>query len=122
MAEHCVLIVDDEKKFADTLSKRIQLRGIPSEVVHDGRSALKALEKKRFKAILLDLRLPDISGIEVLRRFRRTNSDTPVIIITGHGSEDDRRRCTALAANAFLHKPVNIDELTRLLAGGEDTT
>ena len=66
--------------------------------------------------ILLDLHLPDIYGTEVLARIRNNDERTPIIIVTGHGTEKDRQECMQQGAYAFMHKPVGIDELMTILA------
>jgi DNA-binding response OmpR family regulator len=65
--------------------------------------------------MILDLKMPGIDGIEVLRRVKATRPDIEVIILTGHGSEADRKICMELGAFAYLHKPVNIEQLSDTL-------
>ena len=116
MKQYDLLIVDDEQRFADMLARRLNLRGCNCEVCYSGREALKILKEKKIHLILLDLHLPDIYGTEVLTRIRKYDERTPVIIVTGHGTEKDRRECMQQGANAFMHKPVGIDELMTILA------
>jgi len=116
MKQYNLLIVDDEQRFANMLAKRLSLRGCVCEVCYSGREALQILKKKSFYLILLDLHLPDIYGSEVLKRIKRICDSTPVIILTGHGTEKDRRECMEQGAYAFLHKPLGIDELMTILA------
>ena len=111
-----LLIVDDEKRFADMLAKRLCLRGFHSDVCHNGKQAIELARRKRFFAILLDLHLPDIYGSEVLKELRLTSATTPVIIITGHGTEKDRQSCLQQGAYAFVHKPLGIDKLISIFA------
>jgi DNA-binding response OmpR family regulator len=65
---------------------------------------------------LLDLHLPDIYGIDVLKGLKTIPTATPVIILTGHGTEKDRKACMQHGAYAFMHKPLGIDELMTILA------
>jgi DNA-binding NtrC family response regulator len=116
MKQYNLLIVDDEQRFADMLARRLNLRGCNCNVCYSGREALKILKKKKVHLILLDLHLPDIYGTEVLTRIRKYDERTPVIIVTGHGTEKDRRECMRQGAYAFMHKPVGIDELMTILA------
>jgi len=67
------------------------------------------------EVMILDLKMPGIDGIEVLRRVKAENPDIQVIILTGHGSEEDRKVCMELGAFAYLHKPVDIEVLSRTL-------
>lgn len=112
-----ILIIDDEKKFAAMLAKRIELRGCSSEVCYDGRTALQWIKKHvdSITLILLDLQLPDLYGTQVLTRIKEINPVIPVIILTGHGTEQDRQECERLGAYKFIHKPLNIDELMTIL-------
>lgn len=111
-----ILLVDDEPGFVITLAKRLHLRGYRCRVVHDGGSALAAVDEGRFCGMLLDLRLPDLGGAEVLRRARVKDPDLPVIIMTAHGTDPDEAECLAAGACAFLAKPVDLDEIVGLLA------
>lgn len=110
-----VLLVDDEREFVQTLSERLLLRDMGSAVVYDGESALNLMEDDEPEVMILDLKMPGIDGIEVLRRVKASRPEIEVIILTGHGSEKDREVCMNLGAFAYLHKPVNIDVLSETL-------
>ncbi len=110
-----VLLVDDEREFVQTLSERLLLRDMGSAVVYDGESALNLLHDDEPEVMILDLKMPGIDGIEVLRRVKSTRPEIEVIILTGHGSDKDREMCMDLGAFAYLHKPVDIDVLSQAL-------
>jgi two-component system response regulator CpxR len=110
-----VLLVDDEREFVQTLSERLLLREMGSAVAYDGESALSLIRDDEPEVMILDLKMPGIDGIEVLRRVKKTNPDVEVIILTGHGSEADREICMKLGAFAYLQKPVDIDLLSSRL-------
>jgi len=110
-----VLLVDDEREFVQTLSERLLIRDMGSAVAYDGESALSLVEEDEPEVMILDLKMPGIDGIEVLRRVKETNPEIEVIILTGHGSEADKKVCMELGAFAYLHKPVNIDILSETL-------
>jgi DNA-binding response OmpR family regulator len=116
MKQYHLLIVDDEKRFADMLAKRLMLRGCQCDVCYRGQEALDLIERDNFSLVLLDLHLPDIYGTEVLTRIKNVDTQTPVIILTGHGTEKDRQECMQQGAYAFMHKPLGIDELMAILA------
>jgi DNA-binding response OmpR family regulator len=116
MKQYHLLIVDDEQRFADMLAKRLRLRGCHCDVCYNGQQALDLVALKDFFLILLDLHLPDIYGVEVLKRIKEISAMAPVIILTGHGTEEDRRACMQQGAYAFMHKPLGIDELMAILA------
>ena len=115
MKQYDLLIVDDEQRFANMLAKRLSLRGCHCEVCYNGQQALDLVRQKNFFLILLDLHLPDIYGTEVLTRIRKNDERTPVIVVTGHGTEKDRQECMQQGAYAFMNKPVGIDELMTIL-------
>jgi len=110
-----VLLVDDEKEFVQTLSERLRMRDMGSMVVYDGEQALSLLGEEEPEVVVLDLKMPGIDGIEVLRRIKRKHRNVEVIVLTGHGSEKDREVCMELGAFAYLQKPVDIDELSRTM-------
>ncbi|HSO71449.1 MAG TPA: response regulator [Thermodesulfobacteriota bacterium] len=110
-----VLLVDDEREFVQTLSERLLLREMGSAVAYDGESALSLIKEDEPEVMILDLKMPGIDGIEVLRRVKSTNPEVEVIILTGHGSEADREVCMTLGAFAYLHKPVDIELLSETL-------
>jgi two-component system response regulator CpxR len=110
-----LLLVDDERKFAQTLSERLSLRDIGSLVAYDGESALKLIKEEEPEVMILDVKMPGIDGIEVLRRVKETNPAIEVIILTGHGTEADRQRCMELGAFSYLEKPVNVNVLSETI-------
>lgn len=117
MKQTDVLIIDDEIKFADMLSRRLSLRGITCQACYDGRSALQWFKENSGATalILLDLKLPDIYGTEVLTQVKEINPAVPVFIITGHGTLEDEKECISLGAAEFIHKPVSIEKIATLL-------
>jgi len=110
-----VLLVDDEREFVQTLSERLQTRNLPSKVVYDGEQALSALETDPPEVMVLDLKMPGIDGIEVLRRAKRDQPKIEIIILTGHGSDREREIALELGAFAYLQKPVDIDILAQTM-------
>ncbi|NNG12705.1 MAG: response regulator [Halobacteria archaeon] len=110
-----VLLVDDEKQFVKTLSERLQLRNMGTAVAYDGESALSLITRDEPEVIVLDLMMPGIDGIEVLKQVKQNRPEVEVIILTGHGSDEDRETCMGLGAFAYLHKPVDIEILSQKL-------
>lgn len=107
-----ILLVDDEEDFVTTLSERLAMRDMEPAVVYSGEEALDLIEDEVPDVMVLDLRMPGIDGIEVLRKVRKEYPDVAVIILTGHGNEKDRKICMALGAFAYLEKPVDIEKLS----------
>ena len=86
-----------------------------SAVAYDGESALQMLSEDEPEVMILDLKMPGIDGMEVLRRVKETQPEIEVIILTGHGNETDKETCMAMGAFAYLQKPVDIDILSETM-------
>jgi len=110
-----VLLVDDEREFVQTLSERLSMREVGSHVVYDGESALDIMAEDEPEVMVLDLKMPGIDGIEVLKRAKAARPDVEIVILAGHGSEADRELCMKLGAFAYLQKPVDIELLSETL-------
>jgi DNA-binding response OmpR family regulator len=112
-----VLLVDDEIEFVNTLSNRLGMRGIKTDVVHDGDEALDYVAKQEPDVIVLDLKMPRLHGMEVLRRLSKTNPDIQVVVLTGHGTDRDEEEAQRLKAFDYLRKPTDIDTLSDRIRG-----
>lgn len=110
-----VLLVDDEAEFVETLAERLELRGFAPCVALDGDTALQKLAECRPQIMLLDLKMPGMSGLEVLRKSLRRMPELAVIMLTGHGSDMERDEALASGALNYLQKPVDIGPLVLLL-------
>jgi DNA-binding NtrC family response regulator len=110
-----ILIVDDEQRYADMLAKRLGLRGLTCQVSYDGKSAIAQVDQNHFLMVVLDLRLPDMYGSDVLTQIKNRRPEIPVIILTGHGTKKDREQCMARGAYAFINKPIAIDQLVAIM-------
>ena len=108
-----ILLVDDEKEFVETLSERIRMRDHKSDVALDGEEALKQMDDDLPDVVVLDLKMPGIDGMEVLRRIRKAYPNVQVIMLTGHGSDKDEKEARKLGAFEYLQKPVEIDTLMK---------
>lgn len=110
-----VLLVDDERDLVQTLSERLQMRDMGSAVAYDGESALKLVQDDEPEVMIIDLKMPGIDGLEVLRKVKETRPQIEVIILTGQGSEADEAQCMRLGAFGYLQKPVDIEKLSKML-------
>ncbi len=110
-----VLLVDDEQEFVQTLSDRLNTRNYGSYPVFNGEQALELLVNELPDVMVLDLKMPGIGGVDVLRKTKAFNPNIEIIILTGHGSEEDKNICMDLGAHAYLHKPVDIAQLTTII-------
>jgi len=110
-----VLLVDDEREFVQTLSERLIMRDMGSAVAYDGESALNLIKEDEPEVIIVDLKMPGVDGLEVLRKVKETCPQIEVIILTGHGHEEDRQLCMDLGAFAYLQKPLDINVLSETI-------
>src|SRR6266487_5584271 len=105
-----ILIVDDERGIRDTLSAVLRDEGFSAEAVASGEECLKALGRRAYGCILLDVWLPGIDGLETLKQLRALGSDAAVVIISGHGNIETAVRATKLGAFDFIEKPLSIEK------------
>jgi DNA-binding NtrC family response regulator len=106
-----VLLVDDEEQFLKVLSKRLEGRGIKVDTSTSGEDALTRVKGKEFDAIILDLAMPGMSGIETLKRIRSENPDVQIIMLTGHGSVEKGIEAMKAGAIDFLEKPADLNKI-----------
>lgn len=106
-----ILVVDDEEDFAATLASRLELRGMSTRCALSGEQGLELLRRELPDVMLLDMRMPGLSGVEVLRQVRNVWPELPVLIITGHCSEQDFAKADALKVQGYHTKPLNFEEL-----------
>ncbi len=111
-----ILLVDDEKDFAHTLSERLQLKDFGSVAVYDGEEALTLVEKEEPEVMVLDLKMPGMGGLQILKEVKEKYPDVKVIILTGHGLDEDQGKAIELGAFAYLQKPVNIEVLMKTVS------
>jgi DNA-binding NtrC family response regulator len=115
MQEFKVLMVDDEEDFVTTLAERMQMRDLSPQTALSGEQALQQVQDDIPDVMVLDLKMPGIDGMEVLRRVRKAYPQVQVVILTGHGSEKDRAEALRLGAFAYLNKPVEMENLVKIL-------
>lgn len=106
-----VLLVDDEKGYLDVLSNRLARRSINPTKAFSGTEAIQILRKNDFDVVVLDLKMEDMDGIEVLKIIKKMVPDLPVIILTGHGSQAAANEGVAAGAFDYLSKPCELSEL-----------
>ena len=111
MKEIKVLLVDDEQNFINTLSERLHMRDLQNETVYDGEEALSFVNDKEPDVMVLDLKMPGINGMDVLRHVTKKFPRIKVIILTGHGTERDEEESRRIGVFDYLKKPVDINVL-----------
>ena len=111
MASFRVLIVDDEKDYLETLLKRMRKRGLDITGIGSGEEALNWLETNSVDVVVLDVRMPGMDGIKILREIKKSYPLVEVIMLTGHASTEVAIEGMELGAFDYLMKPVDFDEL-----------
>lgn len=106
-----ILVVDDEVDFVTALVERLQIRDIEAEGVTRGVDALSRIEERDYDIVLLDVKMPGIGGLEVIKRIKQDHPGMQVILLTGHGSAETAEAGMTAGAFDYLMKPVDIDKL-----------
>src|SRR5712691_10738275 len=122
MSGSTVLIVDDERTLARAVKGFLSESGYEAEVAGDAEQALRLLETFRPDVVFTDVRLPGMSGIDLLRRIREFDAAIPVIIMTAHGTIEGAVEAVKLGAFDYLKKPVDLEELKLLADRARETT
>lgn len=110
-----ILLVDDEKDFLDVMSERIEARGMNVTTADSAEKALEDVESGNFDAIILDLKMPGMDGLETLKAIKKKNPDLQVILLTGHATVEKGIEAMKLGAMDFLEKPADLDKLTEII-------
>jgi len=106
-----LILIDDEVGFTTVMAKRLARRGLDVTSAFSGSEAIKTMRKAEFDVAVLDLKMEDMDGIEVLKIFKKMDPDMPVIMLTGHGSEKSAGEGMEYGAYDYLFKPYEFDEL-----------
>jgi len=106
-----VLVVEDDPAVRSSLSRALRLEGYEPELHEEGTSAIKSLQVAAPDAIILDLQLPDIDGLEICRRVRASGDATPILMVTARDAVDDRVAGLDAGADDYLVKPFDLAEL-----------
>ena len=122
MDQLTVLLVDDETEFVTTLAERLQIRNIRTLVAFDGGQALQIMETDRPPVVVLDVMMPGLSGLDVLKQIKRDHPESQVILLTGHGSTRDGIKGMRMGAFDYIMKPVQIEDLIQKMEGAFETS
>jgi DNA-binding NtrC family response regulator len=107
-----VLLVDDEKDFLEVLGERMTIRGMDVSTTASAAEALKITENQSFDAIVVDLMMPEMDGLELLQSIKAKNPELQVILLTGQGSIEKGVEAMRLGAMDFIEKPADLESLT----------
>lgn len=105
-----LLLIDDETEFTETLAERLQLRGFETELASDAEKGLALIRESKFDGVILDMKMPGLSGMDALKAIKRERPDVPVILLTGQGSAQDGEEGKKNGADDYLIKPIKIDD------------
>ncbi len=111
-----IFIVDDDKGLVHFLTRLFEKQGYSVDSVHDGAEALRRLDHEQYDLILLDYKMPGLSGLDTLKQIRASQCQTPVIIITAYGTTETAIETMKRGAYDYLLKPFNTEELKRIVA------
>ena len=117
MAQVRLLIVDDEEELIIALAERLEIRGFAPVTAVTGEQALGLVREREFDLVLLDIKMPGVDGLEVMRRMKRERPGLPVILLTGHLSKRTNVAGMNAGADEYLLKPIDIDDLLTKISG-----
>ncbi|MBN2619695.1 sigma-54-dependent Fis family transcriptional regulator [candidate division WOR-3 bacterium] len=110
-----ILIIEDKKSFGEMLKGNLEDAGLSVHVVHRGREAIKYITREQTDIVLIDLRLPDIDGVDLLKELRAINTDIAYIIMTAYGSIERAVEAMRLGAHDFITKPFDVEQLIQVI-------
>jgi two-component system response regulator RegA len=108
-----ILLVDDDADFLKILSQRFEARGLKADTVDNGEEALEKVKGKNYNIVILDLIMPGMGGMEVLRNIKKNYPNMPVIILTGQGTTEDAVHAMKEGAMDYMEKPADIETLVQ---------
>jgi DNA-binding response OmpR family regulator len=106
-----ILVVEDEKKIAESIKKGLTIEGYSVDIASTGLQALSLIEDSTHNLIVLDIMLPGLSGLEVLKKLRNTNNNIPVLMLSAKSETEDKILGLNIGADDYLSKPFSFDEL-----------
>ena len=115
-----VLLVDDEEDFIESLSNRLEVRGLTVSTSTRGKDALDLLHDQKFDVVVLDLSMPGMDGLEVLKKMKEESPETEIIMLSGHGTIQTGTEAIKLGAEDFLEKPIDLPKLLQKISDAKD--
>ena len=110
-----VLLVDDEVDFLEIMEERLSARGVDVVISESAEDALKRIDTGIFDVVILDLQMPGMNGLEVLKRIKTRHPEIQVILLTGHATIEKGIEAMKMGAMDFLEKPADLDKLTAII-------
>ncbi|MGB9180027.1 MAG: response regulator [Pyrinomonadaceae bacterium] len=115
MSEHCILVIEDQEDLAELYHATLKKAGYKVRQAFTGEEGIAEFRAGGADAILLDITLPEMNGVQALQEIRGTSASVPVIVITGETHQDLREQCERLGVYAYLAKPVNYDAMLQAI-------
>jgi len=109
------MIIEDDEEMRSLLKDFPEEEGFETDSVSNGADALRKLSKDHFDLVITDIRMPGLTGLDILPRIRRLKPETPIIVITAYGSDDVRRRSLERGATTYLEKPIHLSKLRTVI-------
>jgi DNA-binding NtrC family response regulator len=106
-----VLLVDDEEAFLESMSERMRLRGMDVTTASSAKEALEVIESDAFDAVILDIQLPEMDGMAVLKKIKAKHPEAQIILLTGHASLEKGIEAMKIGASDYLEKPADMEAL-----------
>jgi len=115
-----ILLAEDNRNFGLIMKTELECRGFSVDLVHDGLSAVSQFSRKRYDAVLLDMKMPEMNGIDALKMIKELSPATLSIMFSGNASSDEKQNALSIGAIATLDKPFQIENLIAYLGPGSD--
>lgn len=106
-----ILVADDDKELVQTIEEELVIEGYDVVIAHDGEEALNAIQTSPIHIAILDLKMPKISGLEILQKVKREYPSVKVIILTAYANLENVKKCRDLGADEVVEKPYDLGEL-----------
>ncbi len=113
MNKLCILVVDDEEEYVTTMVERLELRGIDADGVLSGDDAIEKVKEKDYNVVVLDFKMPGLSGMQAIQNLYHYRPDIKIFLITGYGTNLDGEKDLQKVVYETLPKPIDIDNLLK---------
>ncbi len=110
-----IMIIEDDEEMRSLLEDFFEAEGFKTDSASNGADALRILSKNHFDLVITDIRMPGLTGLDILPTIRRLKPEIPIIVMTAYASDDARRRSLERGATAYLEKPVHLSKLRTVI-------
>ncbi len=110
-----IIIIDDDEEMRSLLKDFFEGEGFETDSANSGAEAMRRLSENHFDLVITDIRMPGLTGLDILPRIRRLKPEVPIVVMTAHGSDDVRRRSLERGATIYLEKPIPLSKLKTVI-------